>query len=299
MGNSKNMFSGCIVALVTPMDTQGNIAWDDLKRLVEYHLAKGMRGIVSMGTTGECATLSHKEHIEVVEYTKGVVGDRAKVIAGTGSNSTEETIALTRDAQAIGVDGCLIVAPYYNNPTQKGLIAHYKKVASTVDVPIILYNVPSRTVVDISPETVKELSRVDNIVAIKEAYPDAGRVTVHKDNCDPSFVILSGNDQDNIKQLQNGAEGAISVTANVASSMMTECMDAWANGQYEKAQKIDSKLQVLHSMLFVESSPAPTKWLLQKMGVITEGGIRLPLVSLSEEHHEQLLNAALNLGLVE
>ncbi len=281
------MLKGSIVALVTPMTPSGEVDWSALEGLIEWHIASGTHGIVPMGTTGESATLDTPEHLAVIQRTIEVVAGRIPVVAGTGSNSTAEAIHQTQEAQTAGADACLLVTPYYNKPTQLGLIAHYKAIADATDVPLVLYNVPPRTACDMQAETVAELSEVRQIIGIKEACGDASRVGSIKSRVADDFVILSGEDAQTLQMLDLGAIGTISVTANVVPDKMAAFCNAFLNGDRDTAQSLDDVLQPIHEILFCEPSPTPSKWALAEMGKI-QHGIRLPLLPLTEAHHEEM-----------
>lgn len=281
------MLSGSIVALVTPMRASGDVDWEALDGLLDWHLESGTQGIVAVGTTGESATLGVSEHLEVVARTVERIAGRMPVIAGTGANATAEAIVLTRGAADAGADACLSVTPYYNRPTQEGLVRHYEAIAAAVDLPIVLYNVPPRTACDMTAETVARLAVVENIIGIKEACGDAGRVTEIRALCPDDFVVLSGEDALNLEMLRRGAVGSISVTANVVPALMAEFLNAFAMADEATAERLDAILQPIHKVLFVESSPSPTKWALHLMGRI-DTGIRLPLLPLSEGRRAEL-----------
>ncbi len=285
------MLSGSIVALVTPMHVGGEVAWQALDELIEWHVASGTHGIVPMGTTGESATLDTTEHLEVIKRTIAQVNGRVPVIAGTGSNSTAEAIHQTQEAQAAGADACLLVAPYYNRPTQEGLYQHFAAIAAATTVPIVLYNVPPRTGCDLLPETVGRLATLDGVVGIKEACGDASRVTrileAAKAKNANDFFVLSGEDAQTLEMMDLGAVGTISVTANVLPGKMAAFCSAFLDGQREAAGALDQQLQPVHEIVFVESSPTPVKWALADMGRMP-GGIRLPLIPLTTEHHQEV-----------
>lgn len=281
------MFSGSIVALVTPMQPDGAVDWPALERLIEWHVAEGTHGIVPMGTTGESATLDTEEHMAVIRRTIEIVARRIPVIAGTGSNSTAESIFQTQEAARYGADGCLLVTPYYNRPTQEGLYQHYKAIAAVTDVPLVLYNVPARTACDLKPETVARLAVLPRIVGIKEACGDPARVAEIRARVPDDFCVLSGEDAQTLRMLELGAVGTISVTANVLPRMMAEFCSAWLAGDVDRAIALDERLQPVHRILFVETSPSPTKWALYEMGRI-DRGIRLPLLELSAAHRDAL-----------
>lgn len=280
------MFRGSIVALITPF-RKGKIDEKAFQDMVEWQIAQGTQGLVPCGTTGESPTLSHKEHMRVVELCVEVANRRVPVIAGTGSNSTHEAIHQTREAERLGADACLLVTPYYNRPTQEGLYRHYKAIAEVTRVPLVLYNVPPRTACDLKPETVARLAEFENIVGIKEACGNPDRVAELKAVVPDDFIILSGEDAQTLHMMTLGAVGTISVTANVVPRLMAEFCSAFLDGDLDKARAIDARLQPLHKFLFVETSPAPVKWALYEMGKI-DRGIRLPLVELSEQHRPEL-----------
>ena len=281
------MFSGSIVALVTPMKPDGAVDWPALEALIEWHVAEGTHGIVPMGTTGESATLDTDEHMDVIRRTIQVVAGRIPVIAGTGSNSTAESIFQTQEAARLGADACLLVTPYYNRPTQEGLYQHYKAIAAVTDVPLVLYNVPPRTACDLKPDTIGRLALLPGIVGIKEACGDPARVTEIRNRVPEGFFVLSGEDAQTLQMMELGAVGTISVTANVLPRMMSDFCSAFLAGDLDRAIGLDERLQPIHEILFIESSPTPTKWALYEMGRI-DRGIRLPLLELSEQHRPAL-----------
>lgn len=284
------MFQGSIVALVTPMMANGDIDNEALERLVEYHISSGTDAIVSVGTTGESATLNMAEHIQVIKTTVELVQGRIPVIGGTGANSTSEAIELTEKAAAVGVDACLLVTPYYNRPTQEGLYLHHKAIADRVKIPQILYNVPGRTACDMLPETVAQLAKVSNIIGLKDASGDPQRGAQLLRCLDKGFALFSGEDAIARELMLAGFCGVISVTANVAAAQMHNMSVAALAGAGAAALAIDKQLELLHRDLFVEANPIPVKWCLQQMGLIG-GGIRLPLTPLSEQYHQKLLDA--------
>lgn len=281
------MFTGSMVAIVTPMQLDGAVDYDALARLVDFHLENGTDVLVPAGTTGESATLDHNEHCEVIKRVVKQVKGRIPVIGGTGANSTWEALSLTRCAAEAGVDACLLVTPYYNKPTQEGLYQHYKKIAEEIDVPQILYNVPGRTACDMLPETVARLAEVKNIVGVKEASGDLSRGVKIKELCGSEFMVVSGEDPQAMESILAGGQGVISVTANVAPRLMHEMCAAALAGDRDKATEINDKIADLHRDLFIESNPIPTKWSLYEMGLIP-AGIRLPLTPLSEQYHDTL-----------
>lgn len=288
---------GSIVALVTPMHADGAVDWERLRKLVDWHVEQGTHAIVAVGTTGESATLGFEEHDLVVREVISAARGRVPVIAGTGANSTEEAIRLTRDARRDGADACLLVTPYYNKPTQEGLYRHHVAVAEAVDIPQILYNVPGRTACDMLPETVERLSRVANIVGIKEATGNLERIREIRERCGPDFLIYSGDDATAAEAMLMGADGDISVTANVAPAIMAALCEAALAGDAARARELDARIRVLHRDLFVESNPIPVKWALQQMGLI-DSGIRLPLTPLSEPAQQVLAASLRQCGLI-
>ena len=288
-------FDGSIVALITPMLADGSIDWAALDSLIEWHIASGTNGIVSVGTTGESATLDVNEHLEVIRRTVEVVAGRIPVIAGTGANATSEAIHLSQAAERIGADACLLVTPYYNKPTQAGLIAHYSAIAKEVSIPQILYNVPGRTACDLLPETVAQLAESPLIVAIKEASGEASRVTDIRFRCGDECYVLSGEDGLTLEMMELGAVGVISVTANVVPRLMADFCRSHASGRREEAERLDEQLQPLHAALFLEPNPIPVKWALHLLGRV-DSGIRLPLQSLSEAHRKRLMAVLEDLG---
>jgi len=273
-----------MVALVTPMLENEAVDFEALKNLVEFHVASKTKAIISMGTTGESATLNTKEHCEVIRKTVEYVGGRIPVIAGTGANSTTEAIALTQCAKDAGADACLLVSPYYNKPTQEGLYLHHKTIAEAVDIPQILYNVPGRTAVDMLPETVQKLSQVPGIIGIKEATGDLARLAQIQSLVSDDFDLYTGDDATAVDFILQGGHGGISVTANVAPQALSEAYEAALLGDADTAKKLDANLQGLHQQLFCESNPIPVKWALAQMGTVGPA-IRLPLTPLSDEFH--------------
>jgi 4-hydroxy-tetrahydrodipicolinate synthase len=284
------MFSGSIVAVVTPMHVDGSVDFEALDRLVEFHIDNGTNGIVAVGTTGESATLSVEEHIEVVRRVVKSVRKRIPVIAGTGANSTPEAIELTQLAKEAGADACLLVTPYYNKPPQEGLYRHFKLIAETVDIPQILYNVPGRTACDMKPETVARLAEVRNIVGLKEASGSLDRNRELIELVGDRITLLSGDDDIAVESTIAGFKGVISVTANVAPRQVHDAIAAALAGRFDEARAIDASLRPLHRAMFIESNPIPAKWALARMGLISEG-IRLPLTPLAAEYHGQVLEA--------
>jgi len=274
------MFHGSMVALITPMAEDGSIDYAAMKKLIDFHVEQGTDAIVSVGTTGESATLNEREHCEVIARSVDYADGRLPVIAGTGANSTSEAITLTRCAKQAGADACLLVTPYYNKPTQEGLYQHFRAVAEAVDIPQILYNVPGRTACDMLPETVARLASVPNIIGIKEATGDLSRLSRIKALCPAEFENYSGDDATGCEFLLQGGQGVISVTANVAPGLMHEMVSRALAGESDVARELDARLAGLHKALFVESSPIPVKWAVYRMG-LSGKGIRLPLTWLS------------------
>lgn len=285
------MIKGSIVAMVTPMDSNAAVDERGLSRLIEFHIENGTDAIVAVGTTGESATLSHAEHIAVIEKVVELVKGRIPVIGGSGANSTTEALSLTQGAMEAGVEACLLVTPYYNKPTQEGLYQHFKLLAESVPVPQILYNVPGRTACDMLPDTVERLAKIDNIVGIKEATGDLDRIHQLKERCHEDFAIYSGEDWLGMETILAGGQGVISVTANVAPNAMHEMCRFALAGDRAAAEAVDARIHGLHKALFFESNPIPAKWLLNQMGLI-DVGIRLPLTPLSERYHEGVRVAA-------
>ncbi len=290
------MFHGSMVALVTPMHADESLDPEGLARLIEFHIEQGSDAIVVVGTTGESATLDEKEHCKVIRQAVEFAKGRVPVIAGTGSNATQEAIALTRCAMEGGADACLLVTPYYNKPTQEGLYRHHKMVAEAVPIPQILYNVPGRTACDMLPETVERLSVIPNIVGIKEATGNLARGREILERCDDRLDLYSGDDATAMELMLLGAKGVISVTANVAPNGMHEMCVAAVAGDRAKAAAINDRLAGLHETLFLEANPIPVKWALYEMGLIPPG-IRLPLTPLSERYHDTLRQAMKQAGI--
>ena len=294
------VLQGSLVALVTPMLPNGDIDYQSLEKLIDWHIQQGTDGIVSVGTTGESATLNVKEHLEVLAFTIKYVDRRIPVIAGTGANSTIEAIELTSEAKRLGADHALLVTPYYNKPNQKGLISHYSAIADAVNISQILYNVPSRTACDLLPSTVAILSNHKNITGIKEAVADEIRikelVAISKD-ANNEFLIFSGDDPTFMKSLLLGTHGVISVSANVSPNTHSQICAAVRNGELEKAKKINDINTNLYRLMFVESNPIPVKWALYKMNMI-KNSIRSPLIELDETFHKEIVSEIIKLQLL-
>lgn len=291
------MISGSLVALVTPMDSRGNLDWQALDRLIEFHLNEGTDGIVAVGTTGESATLDMEEHKEVIRRVVDKVAGRIPVIAGTGANSTSEAVELTEDARSVGADACLLVTPYYNKPTQEGLYQHFRFIAEAVDIPQILYNVPGRTACDMLPDTVVRLAEIDNIIGIKEATGDLQRARELIERVGDRMAIYSGDDPTAVELILMGGKGNISVTANVAPRLMHELCEAALNGDADTARRLNEQMMPLHRKLFIESNPIPVKWALHEMGLIGDG-LRLPMTRLSDDCQPVVREALKQCGLL-
>jgi len=290
------MFQGSIVAIVTPFK-KGKVDEKALADLIEWHIAQGTNGIVPCGTTGESATLDYKEHYRVVEITVKTVNKRVPVIAGTGANSTDETIMITKQAKKSGASAALLVSPYYNKPTQEGLYRHYKAVAESVDIPIVLYNVPGRTAVNILPSTVARLAEIENIVAIKEATGDMKQVSEVIRLCGNRITVISGDDFTTLPLLALGGKGVISVSANVAPKDVSMMCSLWLKGQHDRARAIHYKLEPLNTAMFIETNPIPVKTALAMMGKIHEE-FRLPLCEMYPANKDKLRNILVDLKLI-
>ena len=284
------MLQGSLVAIVTPMFDDGSLDLVALRALIDWHISEGTDGIVIVGTTGESPTVDVAEHCLLIKTTVEHVNGRAAVIAGTGANSTSEAIELTAKAKTLGVDACLLVTPYYNKPSQEGMYQHFAAVAVAVDVPQILYNVPSRTGCDMSNDTALRLAAIRNIVGIKDATGGIERGTDLLLRSPKDFAVYSGDDATGMALMLLGGHGVISVTANVAPRLMREMCVAAMAGEVKKACEINAKLFALHQKLFIEPNPIPVKWVLQQMGLIKKG-IRLPMVNLSAQYHEAMRTA--------
>ena len=285
------LLQGSIVALVTPMNNYGEVDFENLKQLVEYHVQAGTDAIVSVGTTGESATLSIEENVKVILKTVEFAAGRIPVIAGTGANATSEAVTMTKLLNNSGIVGCLSVVPYYNKPTQEGMYQHFKAIAECTDIPQILYNVPGRTGSDLLPETVGRLSAIPNIIGIKEATGDISRVQKIKQLAGKDFFVFSGDDASCLEAMKLGAEGVISVTSNVAPKDMAEMCRLARQGHFSEAETINQRLMPLHKNLFIESNPIPVKWACYKLGLIADPTLRLPLTLLSESAQPVVLDA--------
>ncbi len=286
------MFYGSIVALVTPMDLSGDVDYLALKKLVQWHLSQDTDGLVILGTTGESVTLTRDEQRKIIELVLTEVDGKIPVLAGSGNSCTRQTVDKTQYMETMGVDGVLVVTPYYNKPTQAGLVAHYRAVSQSTNLPVILYNVPGRTACDLLPETVAEIAKqCDNVVGIKEATGKVERVKLLRDLIDnPQFCLLSGDDETVLKFLLAGGDGVISVSANVVPKLMHDLCLAVRQGNVTMATHLFTRSEWLHQRLFVESNPIPVKWALEQMGKI-QGGIRLPLLPLSQANQATVIAA--------
>jgi 4-hydroxy-tetrahydrodipicolinate synthase len=281
------MISGSIVALVTPMAPDGSLDYPALTSLVDWHIACGTDAIVAVGTTGESATLDVDEHCAVIKHVIDVVAGRIPVIAGTGANSTSEAIEWTAAAKDLGADACLLVTPYYNKPSQRGLYAHHKAIAEAVDIPQILYNVPGRTACDMLPDTISRLAQIPNIIGVKEATGNLQRGREVLASCPEGFLVYSGDDATALELILMGAKGNISVTANVLPAVMARICRLGLEGRADEARALNQSIAQMHKDLFLESNPVPVKWALKEMGRI-QSGLRLPLVELDEQFHDTL-----------
>ena len=291
------MFKGSLVALVTPMLSDGSIDYSNLEALIDFHVKQGTNALVIAGTTGESATLTPKEHCELLSQSYEIINQRLPMIAGTGANSTAEAIELTKCAKKVNAEASLLVTPYYNKPTQKGLILHHQAIAEAVDIPQILYNVPGRTACDMQAETVGELAKVRNIVGIKEATGSMQRLADIKKLVGDDFALLTGDDSTTCDFILNGGHGAISVTANVVPTKMAAMCRLAYEGKEEEARRTDAEIAGLHRLLFVESNPIPVKWAVSQMG-FGEINLRLPMTVLAEEYQQPLREALVASGVL-
>lgn len=286
------MFRGCIVALITPMQDDGSVDYQSLAQLVDFHLENGTDGLVIMGTTGEAATISFKEQLDVVAAVCKQVAGRIPVLAGNGSNATADAVEKTKQLDTLPIDGFLTVTPYYNKPMQKGMLLHFQAVAAATVKPVLLYNVPGRTGADLLPETVAELAKVSNIVGIKEATGSLERLAKLKQLCPADFLLISGDDASCLDFMLAGGRGVITVSGNIVPAQLSEVCRLAQQGKSEEAKALDNTLQALHTKLFVEANPIPTKWALKKMGLIRSDFMRLPLTRL-EPINETVIEQAL------
>jgi len=290
------MFKGSLIALATPFDADNRVDYAALERLIEFHVSEGSDGLVIAGTTGESATLEKSEHTELIGKAVEIVNGRLPVIAGTGSNSTAQTVQLSVDVGKLRIDAYLLVAPYYNKPMQEGIYQHFSTIADAVDKPVMLYNVPGRTVTDILPETVARLAAHPKIFGIKEATGDMQRLSQIQELVSEDFMLYSGDDFTALAFIENGGDGVVTVCGNVAPRLMADMCRAALAGESKKAKQLDDKLQPLNKALFLESNPIPVKWALAEMGLISPG-IRLPLTPYAEEYHAEMRQAMANAGI--
>jgi 4-hydroxy-tetrahydrodipicolinate synthase len=284
------VFKGSLVALVTPFGSDNRVDFASLKRLIDFHVDKGSDGLVVAGTTGESATLAKSEHIELIARAVEIADGRLPIIAGTGSNSTAQTVDLSRTVADTGIDAYLIVVPYYNKPTQEGLFRHFTVIADTVQKPLMMYNVPGRTVADMLPETVARLANHENIFAIKEATGDIDRLRAIQSLIDDDFRLFSGDDFTLLPFIEAGGHGVVTVSGNIAAGRVAKLCRLASAGSKKEAKALDKTLQPLNMMLFVESNPIPVKWAVSQMGLM-EPHIRLPLTPYSKQHHEAMRSA--------
>ena len=295
--NNNHSFLGSSVALITPMFDDGKVDYASLENLIDFHIEAGTSSIVSVGTTGESATVGVTEHLHVIKHTIEHAAKRIPVIAGTGANSTYEAIELTKEAKSLGADACLLVTPYYNKPTQEGLYQHFKLIAETVDIDQLLYNVPGRTAVDMSVDTTLRLAEIDNIIGIKDATGNLSVIKQLVERCPEDFLLLTGDDATALDFILCGGHGGISVTANIVPKELQKVYLSAMSGQSDLAKELNKKLENLHDHLFLEANPIPVKWALHKMGKCHKG-IRLPLLLLSEEYQSVISTDLEKLGLI-
>jgi len=291
------MFTGSIVALITPFKN-GAVDKDAFARLVEWHISEGTHGLVPCGTTGESPTLSHEEHMAVVEQCVKVSAGRVPVIAGAGSNNTAEALRLSQHAKNVGADGILVVTPYYNKPTQEGLYQHFKTINDEVDIPLVIYNIPPRSVIDMSVETMTRLSKLKNIMGVKDATADIARVSKQRLAMGPDFCQLSGEDATALAFMAHGGHGCISVAANVAPNLCAQFQNACMQGNFAAALELQDKLMPLHAALFVESNPCPTKYALARLGLCGDD-VRLPMVPIQSATRDAVDAALVHAGLID
>ena len=284
------MFQGSMVAIVTPMNSDGSLDIKSFKSLLDFHIEKKTNGVVVVGTTGEAPTIDFDEHTFLIQEAVNHIKGKIPVIAGSGANSTKEAIFLTKKSKELGADACLLITPYYNKPNQRGMFEHFKAINDSVDIPQILYNVPCRTGVDIDNKTVKDLSELKNIIGIKDATGEMDRLDELKNKVSKEFLFLSGDDTTFLDYMKHGGTGVISVTANIRPDLMNNACDKMLDQKYEDAEEINKKLEPLHRAMFLESNPIPVKWLLNHLGKINSK-IRLPLVTLDEKYHQELVDA--------
>ncbi len=292
------MFEGALTAMVTPFDKDGKVDEEGLRENVRFQIKKGIHGLVPVGTTGECATLSYEEHNRVVDVVVDAAKGKVPVLAGTGSNSTWEAIMLTKHAKEAGADGALLVVPYYNKPTQAGLYQHYKRIAEEIDLPQVIYNIPSRTGVNMLPETMAKLAKIKNIVGVKEASGNLEQIARIIELAGKKFLVISGDDSLTLDILKLGGVGIISVTSNLLPDRVAKMVDSFRSGDVETAKRINDELAPLFKALFIETNPGPVKMAMNWMGMAA-GGLRLPLVELEPENQEKLRKVLIDMGLVK
>lgn len=292
------MFEGAMTAMVTPFDKEGKVDEEGLRENVRFQIKRGIHGLVPVGTTGECATLSYEEHNRVVDVVVDAAKGKVSVLAGTGSNSTWEAIMLTKHAKEVGADGALLVVPYYNKPTQAGLYQHYKRIAEEVDLPQVIYNIPSRTSLNMLPETMAKLAKDKNIVGVKEASGDLKQITRIIELAGKEFSVISGDDSLTLEIMKLGGVGIISVTSNLVPDKVAKIVDSFRSGDVETAERINDELAPLIKALFIETNPGPVKMAMNWMGMAA-GGLRLPLVELEPENQEKLRKVLVDMRLVK
>jgi len=293
------MFEGAITAMVTPFDKNGKINEEGLRENVKFQIKNGIHGLAPVGTTGECSTLSYEEHNQVIEIVVDAVKGKVPVLAGAGSNSTWEAIMLTKHAKEVGADGALLVVPYYNRPTQAGLYQHYKRLAEEVDIPQIIYNIPSRTGVNMLPETMKKLAKLKNVVGVKEASGDLEQITrIIELTSGEDFIVISGDDLLTLEIMKRGGVGIISVASNLVPDKVVKMVDSFRSGDVEAAKRINDELRPLFKALFIETNPGPVKMAMNWMGMAA-GGLRLPLVELEPENRKKLRKVLVDMGLMK
>ncbi len=292
------MFEGAMTAMVTPFDKEGKVDEEGLRENVRFQIKKGIHGLVPVGTTGECATLSYEEHNRVIDVVVDAAKGKVPVLAGTGSNSTWEATMLTKHAKEVGTDGALLVVPYYNKPTQAGLYQHYKRIAEEVDLPQVIYNIPSRTGVNMLPETTAKLAKVKNIVGVKEASGDLKQIARIIELAGKEFSVISGDDSLTLEIMKLGGVGIISVTSNLVPDKLVKMVDSFRSGDVQTAKRINDELAPLIKALFIETNPGPVKMAMNWMGMAA-GGLRLPLVELEPENQEKLRKVLVDMGLVK
>lgn len=289
-------FTGSITALITPFTAQGRVDEDAFARLVDWQIEQGTTGLVPCGTTGESPTLTHKEHCHIVELTVKQAKGRVPVMAGAGSNATSEAVEFTRHAEKVGAQGVLVVTPYYNKPSQEGMFQHFKAVAAATSLPIFIYNIPGRSIVDLTNETMARLAEIKNIVGVKDATSDLSRVPAYQQLCGKDFCQLSGEDGTTLAYMKAGGVGAISVTANIAPALCAQFQVACLEGDWQKAEALDKRLQPLHQGLFVAPNPAPAKYVANRLGICLPH-LRLPLIELNAQEKTHLDKIIKPLGL--